>query len=313
MLPVEKMAARLLKRHNLTPPYNLSKLAKLYGDLEYRHFPIPGDGITIGIGVKDKPNILINESMPKTRQKFTLAHELGHIIIPWHTGTVISHENSSGRDNHEYLEMESEANRFAAELLIPSSWVSEEFENAKNFKQFIIKIFEAAEVSREALLIKVFNTLQKPLICVQVSESGHTVSGYYTKSAPNIDVHSSHPNDKKILGEAEKKGKFILSNREYRYWQFSYVAVDISEDDTRSWREILDQILVETDSVDSLGSINAILASHFQKHKTASIPEICGHIIRTFKERNNLTQVIEHRSFDQYIIKRVTELAARNK
>lgn len=85
------MARRVLARRNLLPPFDLDALATEYGELEYLNIPYDVDGITIGIGSTQKPRILVNESAPAKRRKFTLAHELGHIVIPWHTGTIISH------------------------------------------------------------------------------------------------------------------------------------------------------------------------------------------------------------------------------
>jgi len=91
MAPEEKMAARVLARHSLTPPYDLMALACIYGDVEIIPFPIVADGVTVGIGGAERPQILVNSSAPETRRNFTLAHELGHIVIPWHTGTIVSH------------------------------------------------------------------------------------------------------------------------------------------------------------------------------------------------------------------------------
>jgi Zn-dependent peptidase ImmA (M78 family) len=51
-----------------------------------------------------KPVILLNRNRPSCRQRFSLAHELGHVVLHAY--------HSEG--------MEVEANRFAAELLMPA-------------------------------------------------------------------------------------------------------------------------------------------------------------------------------------------------
>ncbi len=164
MNPVEKMAARVLSRHGLRPPYELESLVSEYGQIEYHSFPISADGITVGIGGETKPSILINTQLPVTRQKFTLAHELGHIIIPWHTGTIVSHIDSILADL-EYREMESEANQFASELLIPQSWILEIKEDFNSVEGFINRVLVDTGASRDAVLIKVFNVLDIPIVC----------------------------------------------------------------------------------------------------------------------------------------------------
>ena len=148
MTPVEKMAARVLARHRLQPPYDLDTLVKNYADIEEHHFPFDADGVTIGIGGDKKPQILINSSPPMTRKKFTLAHELGHIIIPWHTGTIVSHINPEGA-NLEYREMESEANQFAAELLIPKGWLLNLQNNFTSAESFLKKIVHTIFIGLE--------------------------------------------------------------------------------------------------------------------------------------------------------------------
>lgn len=65
------MARRVLARRNLLPPFDLDALATEYGELEYLNIPYDVDGITIGIGSTQKPRILVNESAPAKRRKFT--------------------------------------------------------------------------------------------------------------------------------------------------------------------------------------------------------------------------------------------------
>jgi hypothetical protein len=91
--------------------------------------PVEIDGISNNLKVSGKkPTIYVNTKDRATnRQRFTLAHEIGHIIIPWHIGTIFDNiidqpitEYSIG-----YKDMEGEANAFASELLMPSTWLSE--------------------------------------------------------------------------------------------------------------------------------------------------------------------------------------------
>ena len=65
------------------------------------------------------PVIYVNESHPRTRQRFTCAHEIGHLVDArnqgiavgtWHRGELAA----SGTDDDEIY-----ANRFAAALLMP--------------------------------------------------------------------------------------------------------------------------------------------------------------------------------------------------
>jgi len=62
-----------------------------------------------------KPVILFNASEPTTRQRFTIAHELGHHVLQHGERP---RDNSSAFMN-PYEAVEVSANRFAAEVLMP--------------------------------------------------------------------------------------------------------------------------------------------------------------------------------------------------
>jgi len=70
------------------------------------------DGFLFRIG--DVPVIFYNQARPVARQRFTIAHELGHLVLN-HQGPLINREPSP-RDNP----VERAANRFAADLLAPA-------------------------------------------------------------------------------------------------------------------------------------------------------------------------------------------------
>lgn len=50
MYPEEKLAERLVKKRNLIPPFDLYKLVSEFADIEETEFPVPGDGMSIGLG-----------------------------------------------------------------------------------------------------------------------------------------------------------------------------------------------------------------------------------------------------------------------
>lgn len=307
--PVEKMAARLLARHDLSPPYNLDDLAKEYGTIEYIPIPIGADGITIGIGGEEKPHIIINNSAPDTRKKFTLAHELGHIIIPWHTGTIVSHIDHL-EANFEYKEMEAEANAFAAELLIPKAWLLDIQNNFHGIESLINFVLESTGASRDAALIKIFNTIYFSVICAQIDGTGNIIRSYRSRSAPtSAIIKGRNVYSESIFSTEASEEYFDLGDRSYKAWIFG--NNDIEETDPRSWREVLSQVLEETDSKNMLPSINAILPAQYNAHKDKAESEICSLVFRAYDGRGKFDEVIAHPLFSQYVIKRVRELAAK--
>lgn len=82
----------------------------------------------------DEITIFINDLDPPNRKKFTIAHELGHVFLHLRDtdGDFIDHDvNLYRRNNTDHIEkqfLEAEANKFAAALLMPRRFVSEEWE-----------------------------------------------------------------------------------------------------------------------------------------------------------------------------------------
>lgn len=310
MLPVEKMAARVLYRQGLKPPYSLEDLVRKYGDVEYHLFPFEADGITAGIGGNSKPQILINTTITITRKKFTLAHELGHIIIPWHTGTIVSKIKYDLDAHMEYRKMETEANKFAAELLIPSLWAKNELHKFESYEEYLNYILDTTSVSRDAVLIKVFRVIEEPVICLQFDDDdGDVIDSYTTSTAPS--AHISNIMEMDNFQTQYKIETFSLGDRNYRLLAFKEEVTE--ETDERSWRDILYVILSETGCQDLQQSINATLPTKFNSNKTKSINEICNAVLRHFDGKDKFSKVIAHPFFKQYVVKRVKELVLKYK
>ncbi|TRX75655.1 ImmA/IrrE family metallo-endopeptidase [Pseudomonas mangiferae] len=312
MFPEEKLAARTLLRHKLNPPYDLEKLASDYGDIKQVVFPFKADGVTVGIGSAERPTIYINIESPATRRKFTLAHELGHIIIPWHTGTVVSHlENKKGEYAFEYERMEQEANRFAAELLMPAAWIKDCYGKEKDFSFFLKSVIKVSGASRDAALIKIFSTIQDSIICARINEDGYAVTKHRTSSAPYpsiLDTCSVYTD--KIFQAEHNFYEFSLGDQNYAAWVF--VGDEIQEVDDRSWREIIQEILSDLGMTTKLINVNSTMAAAFRKADHLDEKHACGSVINSFSTKDDLSNLVGHPLFKQYVVKRVKELFKRD-
>jgi Zn-dependent peptidase ImmA (M78 family) len=108
------------------------------------------------------PFIFINEKQSENRQRFTIAHELGHFVIhhsDWHVDTGKSikiYNRDSKSSSGEHLE-EIEANQFAAELLMPKENIDRFMAKQKitNFDEDSIEeLAKFLKVSLQALSIR---------------------------------------------------------------------------------------------------------------------------------------------------------------
>lgn len=80
-------------------------------------------GMLVTDETKSYGNIWIGEDMRPTRQRFTIAHEFGHFLLPHHTQMNYQCSNKDISQGEKCstpeAEREWEANRFAAELMLP--------------------------------------------------------------------------------------------------------------------------------------------------------------------------------------------------
>lgn len=131
MARADSEAARLLQRAGVTgPPVAVDGLAKQAGAIIVAETLDPE---VSGVLYRrpDAVVIAVNRDHPSTRRRFTIAHELGHLVLHQGRPLIVDHvvrARINLRDHHSSLATdreEIEANRFAADLLMPADFVND--------------------------------------------------------------------------------------------------------------------------------------------------------------------------------------------
>jgi len=165
----ERVARLILEEHDLEPPVEVEDLARHFAEVEEVHLPVAGDAVVIRYpGDRQKPKILLNaDTVTPGRKRFTLAHEIGHIVIPWHFGTFACHHTDEDvLAFSDYATDEAEANRFASELLMPTPWVEKIIEASESIGETFTTLYKTAGVSYDAARIKLLNLLPPGYVCI---------------------------------------------------------------------------------------------------------------------------------------------------
>ena len=125
----EREAKALLERLGIdTPPVDVEGIASHLGiRVEYDSLKESVSALLYRRG--EKALILVSNEQPEVRQRFSVAHEIGHYLL--HRDPVfvekppaqLSFRNVSSSLGSDSKEIE--ANSFAAALLLPSSWIYE--------------------------------------------------------------------------------------------------------------------------------------------------------------------------------------------
>ena len=244
-LPEINFAARLVQLKKLTPPIDIFDLAQEYATVHEVDFPVHVDGVCLDLKQRGKrPRILINRNLPRHRLRFTLAHELGHVLIPWHVGSIVDETEESQIDlGITYWGLEGEANRFASELLMPSKWAATILQRALNPVAAAESISAVAEVSFAAAMIKVQALLPKGYLFAKF------IGGELAYSSRTPGTVASMPDVQKarlkdLFPQAANHWTKSSASEEYHIWRF-LDEVPLEKASLRPWRDILDEILAE--------------------------------------------------------------------
>ena len=120
---IDRIVRRLLRQARVRkPPVPVEMIARNLGT-QIRYSPFEGDISGMVFRDKDRTVIGVNSLHHPNRQRFTIAHEVGHFLL--HEGAEV-HVDKTFRVNlrddvssKAVDKEEIEANRFAAELLLP--------------------------------------------------------------------------------------------------------------------------------------------------------------------------------------------------
>src|SRR6266850_2021791 len=126
---LKEHAEQLLRKFKIeNAPVPVEEIAiKLGANVTYEPFEGQGDISGMLLREKDRIVIGINSAHPSVRQRFSIAHEIGHLVM--HNGAFfVDKAVRFNRDSTSSLaidQREIEANGFAAELLMPEELVTE--------------------------------------------------------------------------------------------------------------------------------------------------------------------------------------------
>lgn len=148
---VDETEANIVNRHLQRVPVDLDAMAQELG-LHVVRAPLASD--IAGMLVRDAEaragyRVVVNSSDPPRRQRFTLAHELAHYML--HRDLVDEVvDNALYRSPNLGDDMERQADRFAAQLLLPA----EEVRRAYSTLRALGPLADRFDVSDAALRIR---------------------------------------------------------------------------------------------------------------------------------------------------------------
>lgn len=164
---IRKEALQLLKQHRVkNPPVPVDKIAESLG-ATVRYSPYEGELAGMLVRAKGQIIIGVNSLHHPNRQRFTIAHECGHFLF--HKSEEIHVDRTFRVNRRDQISSQAidpdeiEANRFAAELLMPFDMIMADIhesgidvENEQELKELALKY----QVSVQALTHRVTNLIE---------------------------------------------------------------------------------------------------------------------------------------------------------
>ncbi|KKP90412.1 MAG: hypothetical protein US57_C0002G0033 [Candidatus Moranbacteria bacterium GW2011_GWC2_37_73] len=132
-------------------PVPLEEVAALF-NIQVVPYPDFPDNVSGMIMHKEGMTFIgVNQNHPKVRQRFTLAHELGHFLMGHDDHTIVDDRFDKP------INKEKEANKFASELLMPKQFIEKEIKEHSG-KIGINQLAKKFEVSEQAMSIRLLDT-----------------------------------------------------------------------------------------------------------------------------------------------------------
>lgn len=135
----ERLLIKIFKQNpNLPIPVPVDSLAHEAGITDFRELDTDSfEGGLITLAEKAEGIILVRRGMPAPRRRFTVSHELGHLLIPAHAVPAggfhcTTADMREARTDNQHRRQEAEANRFAAGLLLPAPHFRKDLEKLKS-------------------------------------------------------------------------------------------------------------------------------------------------------------------------------------
>ena len=153
----ERKANELLHKHGVEhPPVPVEELAVAMG-ISLRFEPFTGEMSGLLHRTSGGATIGVNSAHASTRQRFTVAHELGHYLL--HNDELHVDEGFLFRDARAATathEQEIEANQFAANLLMPAEFLRREDVNVLDVEHAdaVRELAEKYGVSVQAMTLR---------------------------------------------------------------------------------------------------------------------------------------------------------------
>ena len=301
-------------------------LADQYCDIEHIIWPHDCDAITVGLDGKRPRVFLRRNNASRRRRRFTLGHELGHVILPWHFGSIACIPAKASFDakplgptstggltaTTRTKEQEAEANRFAGALLLPRLFLDSYADRAIGD---VVEILNKADISAAAAILSLAQNLL-PGFCFLIDEDYEELTLVRSSGTTIPAYNGRKPREVQLREKAHDFGETTVSGRRVLWFLLSSQENFTLPEDERSTPDLLlDSLVYMTDqSVVPvlIKRINGIVGGMLSKPERAQNKAQALSILEhRFNSDPELQCLMELPDFRLYLRRKATERISR--
>jgi Zn-dependent peptidase ImmA (M78 family) len=177
-------------------PIPLEQIAKAIGIVDILEQTTGSfDGVLVTTAAKGTGSIAYNNASRIERRRFTIAHEIGHFLIPWHGASAqcASADFSVLKSQDARRNKEAEANRFAAAFLTPTTLFAHDIRRFGSPQtEHILALATKYQVSKE-MAARRYTELCDHVCAVIFSRHGAVRYFPRSRTCPFLDIAKGNP------------------------------------------------------------------------------------------------------------------------
>jgi Zn-dependent peptidase ImmA (M78 family) len=241
--PATRCAATVADRFALRPPVDVRALAQNYCDVEDAAWPYECDAITVGLGHRRPQVFLRKNNAGRRRQRFSIGHELGHVIIPWHFGSIECVPDRPPLEMASGGDQESEAHRFAGALLVPRSFLDQ---HADRHVGAAVEALDETDISAFAAVLSLSRNLL-PGFCFLVEENQEQATLIKSSGTVTPTLRPGQSQVTKFRAMAYDHGEAVVSDRRVLWFQLAAPVSFSLPADERTTAQLLNDSIAQAE------------------------------------------------------------------
>lgn len=303
-----RLAATVVEREGLTPPIPVEQILRRYATVEEADWPRSEvAALVIRSHDGDSHVFYHRQDSRGLRERFTLAHELGHIIIPWQLGTSICFAQGDDMDDPVEDRAEDEANAFASGMLLPTTWLQRIVRQHRTDMSSLLEATAIAKASTSATVI----ALRRALPAGWVFRLNHRAQ-LITTAGTQVDALRSED----LADLAHDHGSTGLHGNTVHWFRmaddYKLVPHDALLTSTERLRQICADIGLDEAGAKHLAAVaNGVVGGVMRDREMRDAERQYSELQYRFSSREEFIVLVSHTAFDVWLSQRVRELAAR--